>query len=362
MQSWYLEGYFTGDGLIHRQPIQSSPFILGREEHVDLSISGGSISRRHAQIHINAAEVMIEDLGSKNGTYVNHGRISVPTPLQHGDIVHLGDIEMRLMHANKARDELQGESTVIVTPGLSNKFPYGAKELEEIIDSELITAAFQSIVYHDNSGAYGYESLGRGTSDLLPASPGALFEVAESVGLEIKLSELMRNKGVELAAQLGLKGPIFINTHPNELINPDALLASIHLMRQKFPNADVLLEIHEQAITNVDAIKAIKAELRTMDIMIAYDDFGVGQSRLLELVEATPDVLKFDMMLTQNIHLAGPGKLELVKQLHDLARNLNIKTLAECVSQSEEYEVCKTIGFDYYQGYFFDEPRYPSDF
>ncbi|ARN73700.1 EAL domain-containing protein [Oceanicoccus sagamiensis] len=363
MSSWYLEGYFTGDGLIHRQPVQETPFVMGREDGLGLSVFASAMSRRHAQITLNGDAALIEDLGSKNGTFVNHTLINTPTAINHGDIIHLGDVEMRFMQANKSRDEEQGESTVMFTADkLSSKFPYGAKELEEIIDSQHITTAFQSIVYHDNSGAYGYESLGRGTSDLLPQSPGALFQVAESVGLEVRLSELMRNKGVEQAAELGLKGPLFINTHPNELINPDELLASIRLMRQRFPKANVLLEIHEQAITDVEAIKAIKAELKSMNILIAYDDFGVGQSRLLELVEATPDVLKFDMMLTQNIHQAEPAKLELVKQLHDLARRLEIKTLAECVSQQEEYDVCKTIGFDYYQGYLFDVPRYAHEF
>ena len=362
MMSWYLEGYFTDDGLIHRQPIKDSPFVMGREENLGLTVFANAMSRRHAQISQHGSAIIIEDLGSKNGTYVNHQLITSATALAHGDIIHLGDIEMRLMLSNKARDEAQGESTVMVTPDLSNKFPFGAKELAEIIEKGEITTAFQSIVYHDNSSAYGYEILGRGTSDLLPKSPGALFEVAESVGLEVQLSELMRNKGVEIGAQLGLKGPLFINTHPFELRDPDQLLGSIRDLRRRFPSAEVLLEIHEQAITDIDAIKSIKADLKKLDILIAYDDFGVGQSRLLELVEATPDVLKFDMMLTQDIHLAEPAKLELVKQLHEVARKLNIKTLAECVSKQEEYAVCQTIGFDYYQGYLFDEPKYPSEF
>jgi EAL domain-containing protein (putative c-di-GMP-specific phosphodiesterase class I) len=361
MLPWYLEGYFSDDGFIHRQPIQESPFIMGREEDLGLTVFANAISRRHAQIRVDGSVIVIEDLGSKNGTYVNHKLIGGATPLAHGDIIHLGDVEMRLMLSNKSRDEEQCESTVMVTPDLSNKFPFGAKELSEIIDGGHITTAFQPIVFKQNRGNYGYEILGRGTSELLPKSPGALFSVAESVGLDIKLSELMRNKGIELAAKIGLKGPLFVNTHPSELRDPDLLMASIEAMRRRFPTTDVLLEIHEQAISDVQAIKSIKQELKKMDILIAYDDFGVGQSRLLELVEATPDVLKFDMMLTQDIHLAEPAKLELVQQLHDLAKRLNIQTLAECVSKQEEHDVCEGIGFDLYQGYLFGEPKYEGD-
>ena len=362
MQSWYLEGYFTGDGFIHRQPVQDFPFFLGREEHLSLSIFANSISRRHALIESDGCSLIITDMGSKNGTFVNHNRIASPTLLQHGDIVHLGDVEMRLMQANQSQDEDPGQSTVMITPDLTNKFPYGAKELVQIIEDQLITTAFQSIVYSRGGDKFGYEILGRGTSDLLPKSPVSLFGVAESVGLEVQLSELMRDKGVEIANSLGLVGQLFVNTHPAELQSPDRLLASVVNLHKRFPQANIMLEIHEQAITDLVAIKYIKDELNKLSIQIAYDDFGVGQSRLLELVEAAPEVLKFDMMLTRDIDTAEPAKLELVQQLHQLARKLNIHTLAECVSRNEEYEICKTIGFDFYQGYLFDEPKYPAEF
>ncbi|WP_101758524.1 EAL domain-containing protein [Oceanicoccus sp. KOV_DT_Chl] len=362
MSSWYLEGYFSGDGHIHRQPVQDTPFVMGRDEAAGLTISAGSISRRHAQINFNIEHISIEDLGSKNGTYVNHRRIEESTSLQHGDIIHLGDVEMRLMQTNKAREDDKSESTIIVTPDLSNKFPYGAKELEQILDTRQLTTAFQPIVVHDNSGIYGYEILGRGTSDLLPRSPGALFQVAESVGLEVRLSEMFRNVGVEIATELKLQGPLFINTHPSELLQLDQLISSIQALRARFPGTEILLEIHEQAISDVNAIKLLKAEMQKLQIKIAYDDFGVGQSRLLELVEATPQIIKFDMVLIDNIHLAEPAKIDLVKQLHQLARNLNIQTLAECLSKPEDYEVCKTVGFDFYQGFLFGVPQYPAEF
>ncbi len=91
---------------------------------------------------------------------------------------------------------------------------------------------------------------------------------------------------------------------------------------------------------------------------MSYDDFGVGQSRLLELVEAAPDVLKFDMMLVHDIHKAPPGKIEFVQQLHQLSQSLGIQALAECISQQQDYEACQTIGFDFYQGFLLARPRF----
>ncbi|MEH6607324.1 MAG: EAL domain-containing protein [Pseudomonadales bacterium] len=360
MQSWYLEGYFLDDEVIHRYPVREFPFLLGRQANLSLTISSPSISRRHAQITLESGLVTIDDVGSVNGTYVNRRIIDSPTPLRHGDIIHIGDVEMRLMKTSSKPASVV-DNTVMLSPDLSSKIPYGASELEAILEEKAVMSVFQPIMNGDGKSLYGYEILGRGTSEMLPRSPAALFSIAESVGMEVQLSELMRNVGMNTAAELGLKGKVFVNTHPSELCAPDKLLKSISDLRKRVPQLDIVLEIHEHAFTDSKDMKIIKDELNKMSIMLAYDDFGVGQSRLLELVEATPDFLKFDLLMIQDINLAGPDKFDLVRQLHDMAKRLNIATIAECVSQQEEYDICRSIGFDHYQGFLFSVPKSPDE-
>lgn len=333
MPSWYLEGYFGIDDLLQRKFIDVSPFLIGRKENLSLSIAISSVSRLHAIISEEDGILSINDLGSSNGTFVNHLSISSPTKLAHGDVIHLGNVEMRLMHDQTQHEKVASDST-IMTPRdrLSNHFPTGVKELEEL--------------------------LGRGAHPGLPVNPGGLFQIAESVGLDVQLSEMLREVGIQTAVENGLKGHVFMNTHPSEMANPDQLMQKIHWLKKKYPDCQMALEIHEQAIPNIDLIKHIKSELKKWDILLSYDDFGVGQSRLLELVEAAPDILKFDMMLVDNIHKAPQAKVELVQQLHDMARSLKIKTLAECLSQQEDYVLCQKVGFDFYQGYLFALPRF----
>jgi len=64
---------------------------------VDLTIDGGAnkgVSRRHAQILIRDREIVVEDLGSINGTFVNGDRLSpyLPVALNHGDQLQLGKL------------------------------------------------------------------------------------------------------------------------------------------------------------------------------------------------------------------------------------------------------------------------------
>ncbi len=63
------------------------------------------------------------------------------------------------------------------------------------------------------------------------------------------------------------------------------------------------LEIHEAAIASPGQITRLRDVLYDLDMKLAFDDFGAGQTRLLELSEARPDYLKFDKQLVQRIDL-----------------------------------------------------------
>ena len=64
--------------------------ILGRDPNADFPLDSPKISRRHARIVVNAVRTTIEDLDSKNGTFVRGVRICGPIDLHDGDKVRLG--------------------------------------------------------------------------------------------------------------------------------------------------------------------------------------------------------------------------------------------------------------------------------
>lgn len=68
--------------------------ILGRGEQCDVVIPSTAISRRHARIVVDGSGATIEDLQSKNGTYVDGVAVSVPTPLSDATQIRLGTIEL----------------------------------------------------------------------------------------------------------------------------------------------------------------------------------------------------------------------------------------------------------------------------
>jgi DNA-binding winged helix-turn-helix (wHTH) protein len=66
--------------------------VLGREGPGVILLKSSTVSRRHASIAIAAGGAVVEDLGSKNGTYVNDRRVEAPTPVVDGDQVRIGSL------------------------------------------------------------------------------------------------------------------------------------------------------------------------------------------------------------------------------------------------------------------------------
>jgi len=64
--------------------------LIGRDPDAKIRIDIGGVSRRHAKIVVDDADVTLEDLGSKNGTYLRGRRINKPIRLAHGDEIRIG--------------------------------------------------------------------------------------------------------------------------------------------------------------------------------------------------------------------------------------------------------------------------------
>jgi pSer/pThr/pTyr-binding forkhead associated (FHA) protein len=70
---------------------------LGRSPECELAISDPAVSRRHARLWVSSAQIVIEDLGSQNGVYVNGARIQGPCELRAGDVLRICTHELQLV-------------------------------------------------------------------------------------------------------------------------------------------------------------------------------------------------------------------------------------------------------------------------
>ncbi len=73
-------------------PLADGENILGRGPDASVWIDAAGVSRHHARIRIEGATAILEDLASKNGTYVKGRRIDAPATLADGDQIRLGSV------------------------------------------------------------------------------------------------------------------------------------------------------------------------------------------------------------------------------------------------------------------------------
>lgn len=89
-----------------RIPLRPGENILGRDARDDIAIESPSVSRRHARIVVTTGQATIDDLGSKNGTYVRGDRIDTVVPLSDGDEVRIGVVVLRFRQPPEGRSTM----------------------------------------------------------------------------------------------------------------------------------------------------------------------------------------------------------------------------------------------------------------
>jgi len=77
-----------------RYALAAGESVVGRDPGAPISLADPSVSRRHAVLHVSEERVLVEDLKSKNGTYLGDARVHAPTPLADGDRVRFGNVEL----------------------------------------------------------------------------------------------------------------------------------------------------------------------------------------------------------------------------------------------------------------------------
>ena len=77
-------------------PLPEGETVVGRDVGLGLSLVGETtVSRRHAQLVKSGDSVVVRDLGSTNGTYVNGAKIGSEATLRPGDAVQFGSVRFR---------------------------------------------------------------------------------------------------------------------------------------------------------------------------------------------------------------------------------------------------------------------------
>jgi EAL domain-containing protein (putative c-di-GMP-specific phosphodiesterase class I) len=352
----YLEHYPEQGGPAKSVEIAHFPFLIGRSRSAKLTIYSNKVSHQHAEISLHAGECLIRDLGSTNGTFVNGQRIQ-EAPLQEGDIIHVAHWEFRFSQKPAAGPfpcisaEMTQRSQLREMESLIRKGGF----LREMITDRSVFILFQGIFDLTTGEIIGYEALGRGKHDHLNHSPDKLFQLAEKCHMERELCRLFRSQALKAGESVPAGTRLFLNIHPSELSRSDFMDSLAELSRANRNRHSLVIEISERFVTDLEQMCLTKRKLSEMSIEFAYDDFGAGQARLLELAECPPHFLKLDLSVVQQMETSISSR-DLVRALLSAIAEKGIPVIAEGIETEHMAEVCRNCGCNLGQGFLFGRP------
>ena len=221
---------------------------------------------------------------------------------------------------------------------------------------------YQPQISSDNEKVVAMEALLRWKNeDLGVVMPSVFIPVAEQLGLINQIGEWVLEEACRQNKnwmQMGLT-PIRVAVNVSVIqLRDSGFIQKVTdiLYRTKLDPKYLELEITENvALLESEMIIERLAALRNMGISLAIDDFGMEYSSLNRIKSFPVDRLKIDMNFVQGI-LTNSKDRAIIEVIINLAKNLNLKVIAEGVEESCQVEFLRKLNCDEMQGYYFYHP------
>jgi diguanylate cyclase (GGDEF)-like protein len=188
-------------------------------------------------------------------------------------------------------------------------------------------------------------------------SAGEFIEIAESMGKVHLLDYIVMEKAFAKVQETGYKGLLFINLSPRSILVRD-FLQTLHELTQRYQLSPsrIVFEITERdTVKNMGLLENFVRSLKDSGYLMAIDDFGSGFSSFHYLKYLPIDFVKIEGEFIANMG-NDPRDLAFVVSITELAKKLNLKTVAEFVETEEVLQMVRDVGIDYAQGYHIGRP------
>lgn len=159
---------------------------------------------------------------------------------------------------------------------------------------------------------------------------------------------------IESMAKLNGDKKIFINCHPLTIEKTETLLSKKAFDLYVSNHINIVLEITEQMPLDLEKYLYHKDQLKSMNIKLAIDDFGKNNCNFNFLLHTSPDVVKIDRCITENIY--NKEMQEFIKDIKKLSMELSFDIVAEGIENGDEAAIYKELGIEIGQGWFFSGP------
>ncbi len=230
--------------------------------------------------------------------------------------------------------------------------------LMKALEENKVVPFFQPIIDVKTDRTYACEILMRIDLPEGMMVAGDFVEIAEGMGIISKLDYMLMDKALEKVAKEQYEGHLFFNLSPKALIVSEFVPRIRKLVKKHgIPSERIVFEITERdTVKNLTVLEKFVRELKREGFQFAIDDFGSGFSSFQYLKRLPIDIIKIEGDFIRS--LAGEGKTDkaIVLSIVTLARELQIKMVAEFVENEAIHQKIAALGIDYAQGYYMGMP------
>ncbi len=197
-------------------------------------------------------------------------------------------------------------------------------------------------------------------------APMDFIPVAESSGLIVQIGQWVIEEACRQAAlwhQMGIKITIAVNISSIQFKRGNLVAIVENALASSGIDPQYLeLEITESVMMHDinDTLKAVQ-QLKALGVKLSIDDFGTGYSSLAYLKRFAVDKLKIDQSFIKDI-VDDQEDAAIVSAIIQMAKSLNLKTIAEGVENSDVLSLIDGFGCDQVQGYHYAKPLESADF
>ncbi len=232
-----------------------------------------------------------------------------------------------------------------------------SKIIKEAIEEQRLVPFFQPIVDNTTLSISKYEVLAR-----LKHHNGSFESIFTYLPIvqELGLYEALTRQIIEQATNVAIDNSIRIsvNISMKDIENSQFLIYLGQLFK-KYPDLAKRLSfeiLESETLKDYEAVKNFISIIRSQGGEVGIDDFGNGYSNFAHIFNLDIDFIKIDGSLIREIDHNKTARM-IVENIVRIAKSLEVKTIAEFISNKEIQEIVMQMGIDYSQGFFLGEPR-----
>ena len=230
------------------------------------------------------------------------------------------------------------------------------KMVKVAIDNMNIISYFQPIVSNETKKVVKYESLVRLVNeDGKVVSPYLFLDLAKRGKYYSKITGMVLENSFNALKFTDKSVTMNISALDIEKKSTrEKIYELLDLHREMGPRI-VFELLEDEDVRDFDEITKFIARVKAFGVKIAIDDFGAGYSNFERLLKYQPDILKIDGSLIKNIE-TDAYSMSVVKTIVAFAKEQKIEMVAEYIENENIYEIIRSLGVEYSQGYYFGAP------